>query len=119
MTIGWLLLIATAAIVLMCLASVLYMRLITGVMVTHKLEDIETIFDTGEPPAGWRGNRPCGANKRDIRRLTRLMRYLSKTRLVMDEQTRKEVADSLAQAKKQWLTRLQGNLNKEKERIHT
>lgn len=106
MTIGWLLAIATGAIILLCIASGVYMRLMTGWLVTRKLEDIESIFDTGEPPATWRGARPVGATKRDIRRLTRLMRYLSRTRLVVDEPTRKEVADKLAQTREAWLSRL-------------
>ena len=106
MTMGLFLLIVGAVLLALMLLSGWYVRAISNTFVRRKLTDIETIFETGEPPAAWHWRADPAITGRDIRRLDKLRRYLVKTSLVVDEQTREEVSQKLTETRALWLSRL-------------
>ncbi len=104
MTIGLLFVLFVIAIALLIIASNAYYRTIMK-RIQMKLDDITAICENGQPP--WRDDGACEAA--DVKRLSRLITYLTKTRLVVDEETRKEVLERLQDVRDEWSQRMRGN----------
>lgn len=104
MTIGWLIVLFAAAIALLIVGSNAYYRAITRRM-HAKLDDITAIYENGRPT--WRDDGAWEAA--DVRRLSRLITYLKTTRLVVDEETRKEVLERLQEVRNEWSQRAKEN----------
>jgi len=109
MTLSGLLIIAAVALFAIMLLSGWYTRVFTD-RVRRRLEWIEEIFDTGNPPVVWHCHGR--ATRRDVQRLDKLIGYLAKTTLVVDEATREEVASRLSEVREQWHSQeIQSKLN--------
>jgi hypothetical protein len=99
-----LLLLFSVGIITLIVASNVYYRKLLDFFVHTKLNDITSIFETGEPPSHW--HDVSGIRSNDIKHLDKLIRYLMRTRLVVDEQTRKEVYEKLSEIRLNWCCRL-------------
>lgn len=104
MTLGWLLLIFAGAIALFILGSNAYFQAIAR-RVRAKLDEITAIYESGLPP--WREDD--ARDMVDAARLKRLIRYLKRTRLTVDAETKEEVLERLNESLEGWMQQAMQN----------
>ena len=90
---GQIILIALAALAIITVAGHFYSGLWTKLLISGRHKDIEEIFNTGKIPENWKNPE---AKTQD------LIKYVKNTKLMTDEQTRKEVQTRLEEALKAW-----------------